>query len=211
MCFMKTRIRLKLTTFFLAIIIAILLSPNYINAQANRKIPTNSQTTQAKWIVFSPPDKGFTVELPSNPEHSNTLDPNDPGDDKDLFKCSKSLNSYTLLVDSETSKLDKFTNRIIIGSFDVSGCQRSNPSFIKETKILSEFLGGDNKTTIENSKVYVSGLPARNLVFYNEGYGRILMINAKRRIFMLIYFTNKDNPSEVAERIFRTFRPKSIR
>lgn len=207
---MKTRTNLKLTTFFLAVI-GVLVSLNYANAQETRKIPDNSQTTRTNGIVFSPPDKSFTVELPATPEHSNTIDPNDPGDDKGLFKCSKSLDSYILPADSETPKTDKFTNRFIIGSFNVSGCQHSNSSFNKETEELATFLGGDNKTVIKNSKVYVKRLSARDLIYYNGGYGRILMINANKRIFMLIYFTDKDNPSEVAERIFRTFQPRQIK
>ena len=196
----RTTINLKLIVLSLGILGVFTLMANYTKAQDN--FNNSGQTIQPDWRVFSPSDKSFTVELPDTPTLSNTFDPEDPNvEDKNLFRCSKSLGVYQLLL---SSKADLFS----IGFFDVSACRRNQSEFDREAKELTSVLGGDNKDVIKNSKVYVDGLPARELIYMNGGYGRILMINANKRIFMLAYKTDANTPSKEAERIFRTFRPQ---
>ncbi|MGI8470364.1 MAG: hypothetical protein ACR2N3_18140 [Pyrinomonadaceae bacterium] len=200
---MKTKTNLKLTTFFLAVIGVVLLPLNYANAQDTRKIPDNSQTTQRKWIVFSPPDKSFTVELPKNPKHSDTLDPNDPNL-YGMFKCTKSFDAYSISLNSKNDSID-----IVV--FDVSGCRRTKALFDKEAKLVAEALRPDESEIIKSSKVKINGLPAYEVIYTVEGYGRNLTVNAGKRIFMLGYGTDAKTPSKDAERIFRTFHPRRIK
>ena len=192
---------MKTKSLTLIVVILILFSGIKLNGQENSAISDSSQ--KANWRVFSPPDKSFTVELSDNPEHSNTLDPNDP-DIYGMFKCTKSFDAYYI-----NSK--DYSISIIV--FDVSGCRRTKKLFDKEAKILAEILGPDEKEIIKRANVKINNLPARDVIYTEvSGCGRNLIVNAGKLIFLLSYGSEKNTfLSQDIERIFRSFKPHQIK
>lgn len=200
---MKTRIRLTAAFLFAMMALAITLRVSSNNFQAQARSTLQGQT-QRNWRVYSPPDKSFTVELPQEPRHTNKMDPTS-ADEASFFECTKSVDAYEIQLKPQSPEY-----AFVIGVFDVSGCPRKAETFNNEVKDLIAILGGDNKRLIKNEQVKVNGLPGREFIYANgELYGRVLVINAGKRIYMLTYTNNSSSTTSSAEtiRMFSSFRP----
>lgn len=178
-----------------------------VDAQRSRRSVMSNRINQDKWRVFSPPDGSFTVELPREPRRTNNPDPEGLDEQSFLewFECTQSVDFYVLKL-RPTSPANAF----IIGVFNVSGCQRRPEMFDEEVRGLVAIIGGDNKRLISDSVVRVNGLSGREVVYETgEKYGRVLIVNAGKRIYVLIYETNiaGETSSPETTRMFRTFRP----
>jgi hypothetical protein len=158
---------------------------------------------QSTWRVYSPPDKRFTVELPRVPRHTDKIDPTS-ADEASFFECTKSVEAYELQLKPQSPEY-----AFVIGVFDVSGCQRKAETFNKEVKDLVAVIGGDNKRLIKDDQVTVNGLPGREFIYQNGNLnGRVLILNAGRRIYMLTYTDDTLSNATSAEttRMFNSFR-----
>lgn len=186
-------------------------------AVLNAMLPTtNSQLlgcaimqerTQSGWRVYSPRSKNFTVEVPGEPRRTNNPDPQgvDERSFLEWFKCSRSVTFYVLRLRPISPG-----NAFVIGDFDVSRCKRKPEMFDEEVKGLVAILGGDNKQIISNSPVVVKGLPGHEFIYENgDVNGRVLIINASRRIYALLYESDvpKSASSPETTRMFSSFRP----
>ena len=200
---MKTRIQLTAAFLFAMMALAITLRVGSNNFQAQARSTLQGQA-QGNWRVYSPPDRSFTVELPQEPRHTNKIDPTST-DEASFFECTKSVDAYEIQLKPQSPEY-----AFVIGVFDVSGCRRKAETFTKEVKDLIAILGGDNKRLIKNEQVTVNGLPGREFIYENgELYGRVLLINAGKRIYMLTYTNNSSGGTSSAEtiRMFSSFRP----
>jgi hypothetical protein len=197
---MKTR-RKKET----AILIAVVLMSTLASAQLQGYTIMPNQT-QSDWRVYSPPDKSFTVELPGEPHQTNKLDPaSSDENEKSFFECTKSIKAYSLPLRPEHP-----ANVFVIGVFDVSGCRRKPELFDEEVKGLVTLIGGDDKSLISDSATRANDQPGREFIYENgDRYGRVLIVNGGRRIYLLSYTTDVRGAttSPEATRMFSSFRP----
>jgi hypothetical protein len=200
---MRTLRKQRATLFFAIMALAMTSTGNAIDFQAQGRFTMQNQT-QSTWRVYSPPDKSFTVELPQEPRHTNKIDPTST-DEASFFECTKSVDAYELQLKPQSSEY-----AFVIGVFNVSGCQRKAETFNKEVKGLVAIIGGDNKRLIKNEQVKVNGLPGREFIYQNgDLYGRVLVVNAGKRIYMLTYTNDASGTTTSAEttRMFSSFRP----
>lgn len=200
---MKTRMR-KMAAVLFAVVLTPALAAS-VNSQL-QGCPIIPNRTQSGWRVYSPPDKSFTVELPGEPQHTNKLDPTSSDEnEKSFFKCTKSINGYVFPLRPAHP-----ANVFVIGVFDVSDCKRKRELFDEEVKGLVTVIGGDNKRLVSDSAVRTDGLPGREFIYENgDSYGRVLIVNAGRRIYLLSYTTDVRGAttSSEATRMFSSFRP----
>lgn len=164
----------------------------------------NQNRTQSGWRVYSPADKSFTVELPGQPHPTDDYDFMEGGGAA-FFKCTKSADSYQLDLQPES-----LINSFSIGVFDVSACKSRPEAFNEEVEAIIPIIDGDDKLILNDSKVRVDGLLGREFA-YKKGivYGRVLVVNAGKRIFLLIYASDipEATSSPEAARMFKTFHP----
>ncbi|MCP9496912.1 MAG: hypothetical protein MSG64_21040 [Pyrinomonadaceae bacterium MAG19_C2-C3] len=198
---MKTQAKQTAAVLFATVVLATMLPGVNLQTQC-RSIVQNK--TQAGWRVYSPPDKSFTVELPGEPHPTDDYDFMEGGGAA-FFKCTKSADSYQLDLQPES-----VINSFSIGVFDVSTCKRRPETFNEEIEAIIPIIGGDDKLILRDSKLRVDGLPAREFI-YKKGivYGRVLIVNAGKRIFLLIYASDipEATSSPEAARMFKTFHP----
>ncbi|MGH9948975.1 MAG: hypothetical protein ACRD6X_17530 [Pyrinomonadaceae bacterium] len=166
----------------------------------------NEARTSIDWILFTPQDGSFTIELPRIPTRSNALEKYpDTTAYKQFFECTRDVDLYEIKTDEESSE-----SKFQLGVFDVSGCKREKKLFSKEIARLYLIIGGDAREVVKESKKSVNGFPARE-IFYITGSnrGRAIAVDASKHIFLLIYDQDDDltKPSIEEDRIFRTFRP----
>lgn len=205
---MKAREAQVTTALYLMVAGIILLAVSSVDAQRNCQSATSTNTTQSGWRVFSPPDRSFTVELPGRPRHTNNPDPKGVDEQSffEWFDCIRSVDFYVLPLNISSP-----ANAFLVGVFDVSRCKRRPEMFNEEVERLVLVIGGDNKRLISDSAVSVDGLPGREFTYANgDANGRVLIVNANRRIYTLIYETDvpAGASSSEAMRMFRTFHPK---
>jgi hypothetical protein len=200
---MKTRMKQTAAFLFAMMALATTLPVNSNNFQAQGR-PTLQNQTQLNWRVYSPPDKSFTVELPQEPRRTNKMDPTS-NDEASFFECTKSVDAYEIQLKPQSPEY-----AFVIGVFNVSGCQRKAETFNKEVKGLVAVIGGDDKRLIKDKQVKVNGLPGREFIYENgELYGRVLVVNAGKRIYMVTYTNDASGTTTSAEttRMFSSFRP----
>jgi len=189
-----------------AILIAVVLMSTLAASAQLKGYPTTPNQTQSDWRVYSPPDKSFTVELPGEPHQTNKLDPaSSDENEKSFFECTKSIKAYSLPLRPEHP-----ANVFVIGVFNMSGCKRKPELFDEEVKGLVTLIGGDDKSLISDSATRANDLPAREFIYENgDRYGRVLIVNGGRRIYLLSYTTDirGATTSPEATRMFSSFRP----
>src|SRR5215213_3217905 len=155
---------------------------------------------QSSWQVFSPPDKSFTVELPTQPRRPL----NKEESAESIFENIKSAYVYTLKLRSNDPVPD-FSFGVLYLSKPLS-----NPKFDETVNSNMLWIGGDDKHFSKESDVIVSGFHGREFI-YEKGIasGRALFINAGSRIYVMLFHTEVegDISSEAVSRIFRTFKP----
>ncbi len=202
---MRTRMKQTAAFIFAINVLALTSTGNAIDFQAQGR-PTVQNQTQSTWRVYSPPDKSFTVELPQEPRRTNKIDPTGTDEnEKSFFECTKSVDAYELQLKPQSPEYS-----FVIGVFDVSGCQRKLETFNKEVKGLVAIIGGDDKQLIKDEQLKVHGLPGREFIYQNgDLYGRVLVVNAGKRIYMLTYTNDASGTTTSAEttRMFSSFRP----
>lgn len=166
--------------------------------------------SQNSWFTYSTDTEGFMIEVPDKLVRFAKLDPESSNEtEKRFFKCTRSVSAYRLRPAS--------TNLPIIfavGVFDVSGCVRSPELFEKEVIAISQILGGDEKVIVSESFKKVHGLQAFEFVHSNgDSHGRILMVNADKRIYLLIRRgkTRDELFDTDSVRLFGSFRPTNIK
>lgn len=204
MSIMKMRMRQTAAVLFATTALAAtLFAVNSANSPV-QGYPIVQNLTQSGWRVYSPPDKSFTVELPQEPRRVNKIDPTS-SDEESFFECTKSVDAYELQLNPKSPEY-----AFVIGVFDVSACQRRPETFNKEVENLVAVIGGDNKRLIKDEKVKVNGLPGREFIYENgDLHGRVLIVNAGKRIYMLTYTNDTSGAITSAEttRMFSSFRP----
>lgn len=158
---------------------------------------------QSSWLMFSPPDKSFTVELPEKPQRPKP--PNNKEESSGfLFKNIKSGYAYTFSL-RKNDPVPDF-------SFGVAHLSKpiSDSRFDESANSNMLWIGGDDKHFSKEADVVVSGFHGREFV-YDKGNasGRALFINAGYRIYYMMFHTEVegDISSEAVARIFRTFKP----
>lgn len=186
--------------------IAMVLDLNADGSQVLRSDFALNPTAQSEWIKFSPPDKSFVVEAPrklsriDKPESANSQDA--------LFRWAKSADAYELPLASESNKY-----AFVIGVLNISDCQRAKDAFKEEVKDFILTIGGDNKRIVSDVEVSVNDVPGREVVYENgDVNGRVLILNAGKRIYLVIYTTDVFEKTSAPEilRIFRSFRPLKV-
>jgi hypothetical protein len=189
-----------------AVLIAVVLMSTLAASAQLKGYTTTPNQTQSDWRVYSPPDKSFTVELPGEPHQTNKLDPSSSDEnEKSFFECTKSIKGYVLPLWPTHP-----ANVFVIGVFDVSGCKRKPELFDEEVKGLVTLIGGDDKSLISDSATRANDLPGREFIYENgDRYGRVLIVNAGRRIYLLSYTTDVRGATTSPEaiRMFSSFRP----
>lgn len=151
-------------------------------------IPINRE----KWINYVSPDNSFSIELPKVLTLESEVA---KAEEFQFFRCNSGSNNYSLL-------------SLNISEIDVSKCNRKDNEFDKEAEILILLFGGDNKLFLSDKKLKIRGLNAREVIFKvgSQTYVRMLVVDAKSRIFVMVYNRLKGDLSE-EERLFRTFKP----
>ncbi|HRH41460.1 MAG TPA: hypothetical protein PKY82_07410 [Pyrinomonadaceae bacterium] len=154
-------------------------------------IPINKD----KWINYVSSNNSFSMELPKVPTFESVVVKGEELSIFQFFRCNKSGNNYSL-------------SSLSISEIDVSKCKRKDSEFDKEANTLILLFGGDNKLFLSNKKLKIGGLNAREAIFKvgSQTYVRMLIVDAKSRIFVMVYDRLKGYLSE-EERLFRTFKP----
>jgi hypothetical protein len=131
-------------------------------------------SAQAGWRPFSPPDKAFTVELPSEPQH----DSDDP-----LSDAALTGETYTAM--DVSTGLSFYTINILC-------TERLKAKGVEPNSLLDglvEMMAGAPHKLVSKSRVEVDGLPGREFVYANErgnDYSKGRLINADSRVYMLM-------------------------
>ena len=171
----------------------------------------NSQALKQEWIRFSPPNKSFTVELPGLPSQSTKIAELKPENETDvasyMFKCTTSVTSYIL-----PSILKPDRARFQILHVNVSRCERDDSDFAKDIFGFLIIFGGDDHSILSEKPVTINGFHGKDIVFKNgtQILMRTLAINIGKELFFVSYNRIEGDLVE-EERIFRTFKPSSIK
>lgn len=167
--------------------------PILVLASAAISIEVNAQT---RWVTFSPPGKGFSIKVPRKPTYKHrSLNYDEQG----LFEGNTHADIY------DFSPNDSGT----IGAISVFHLTRpkSGRQFNKESDSIMEVIGGDDKKFLKRISVTINGLHAREYV-YRKGdiRGRVLIVNARKKVFFVQYHTEAGVLPRFVDRIFGSFR-----
>src|SRR5215210_355333 len=147
-------------------------------AETDAGVGSQDTSSQAGWRVFSPPDKAFTVEMPSEPQH----DSDDP-----LSDAALTGEGYTAIGGS--SGLSFYT-------IDILCTDKLKAKGIEANALLDalvEMMAGAPHKIVSKSNVEVDGLPGREFVSSNtrgNDYSKGRLINADSRIYMMVVITD---------------------
>jgi len=168
-------------------------------SETERHLGLNITAHQSDWIAFSPPDKSFTVKLPSVPRRdtgsSKQPDPDGALDAYTVIEFSAGFHIYS------------------IGVFDASHFKdASHPDGVMDA--LIGLMSYAPKKLVSKTKISVDGMPGREFFFTNKlsnNYGRGRVIHAGTRIYVLVYLTEEegDASSHSATRFLDSFRIRS--
>jgi hypothetical protein len=154
---------------------------------------TNAQT---RWLHYSPPDKSFTVELPRKPKYKRQkLDYEREG----LFEGNSHVDWY------DFSPNESGTVGVVAVYYVPQ--EKSQRQFDEESDSIMLVVGGDDKKFVKQESVTVNGLKGRDYI-YSKGSvrGRVLIVNAGKRIFFLQYHTEAGVLPTFVAKIFDSFR-----
>jgi hypothetical protein len=163
--------------------------------------------TALPWVVFSPPDGSFQIELPRIPETTKKFNPGKENE-TDYFRCTKFLESAYQLEISKSRPDQLFQ----IGVFDITGCKRKSKDFTKETKFLVMIYGVDdpNDSLLVDKEVLVDGYRGRKFLTVSGAGTHVwcLFVETEKRIFWMYFATDEagGQMSVDAQRILNSFR-----
>ena len=170
------------------------VATRYIKTESHLSLNINAH--QSEWIAFSPPDKSFTVKLPSVPcrDTGSSTQPDLDGaiDAYNVIEFSAGFHIY------------------FIGVFDASHFKdASHPDAVMDG--LIGLMSYPPKKLVSKTKIILDGMPGREFGFannLNNNYGRGRVIHAGTRIYVLVYITEEegDVSSHSATRFLDSFR-----
>jgi hypothetical protein len=189
--------------FWTSAVFVMIIAVNGVNGQR----PSSTKNLPPGWVLFSPPDGSFSVELPKMPTKTSKLNPGS-SDETGYFRCTKALESaYKLEI--STNNPNSFFD---LGVFDVSQCKRKPRDFSNETNRLVKIYAADDDTDqiIKDQSLTVNGYPAR-LFVTKTGSGVFvwqLFVETKNKIFWLAYDSDDSRGLSFDEpkRIIDSFR-----
>ncbi len=161
---------------------------------------------QPKSVTFSPPDKSFSVELPTSAKLEKPKRNAEDSSGNELFGGIKANagNGYLIKLTSDENYAS-----VSVGSL-VPLKPLDRKTFIADVNSYMLFLFGDNKHFSREADTVVNGFSGREFVFEKgSGSGRALFVNSGKRIYMLTYFEEEDGQptSEIINKLFASFKP----
>jgi hypothetical protein len=173
------------TNYLVVPALVLLLSAFSVEAQA-----------RTRWVKFSPPDKSFSIVLPRKPiyQHSDLN-----YDEQGVFDGNMRADDY------DFSPNDSGTTSLIT-VFHLAR-PKSRQQFDKECDSIMEVIAGDDKQFDKRASLTINGLHAREYLFRKGSIrGRVLIVNARTRIYFLQYHTETGVLPSFVAGIFRSFR-----
>ncbi len=173
------------------ILIAIIIIFSILNISvAQTKKDLQNRKAPAKRIVFSPPDKTFSVVAPFRlKKHKSDYGVGDSISSIKLFGGSKSKTVLAIYVVTY-EKGDKNINEI------------------PEEKLggMEFMVGGDDDHDFSERFIEVDSFPTREVVYKNQN-AKAVMIDTGERVFILCLWSKnrKDLESKIANRFFTSF------
>ena len=175
-------------------ITALLLTVSSLGYAQTKQRPVN-------WQVFSPPDKGFKIEVPAKPRRIDDL----YGDtDSNGYK---SIDVYGVSQSSPTRR--EYQIIVLVPS---EGMRKEHPKG-NELGGLEFTIGGDNAEPKSESDIKVGNFKGKELIYALTdaealGHRKGRIIDAGTKVFVLIYATNaaSDLSSSAAARFFNSFK-----
>lgn len=170
-----------------------LIIPTLVLVSAAIPVAVNAQS---RWVTFSPPDRGFRINIPSKPAYRRT---SLNYDKQGLFEGNLWADIY------DFSPNDSGTIGVIT-VLHLKGA-KSRRQFNKESDTIMEIVGGDDKEFLKRASVMINGRHAREYS-YRKGdiRGRVLIVNAGIKVFFLQFHTEAGVLPNYVDRIFRSFR-----
>ena len=165
-------------------------------------VSPNLTAAQSGWPVYTPPDKSFKVELPEPAKfRRKKVKPKD-----DLFE-GKTKVGDTYILKLRQGNPESFFSISVFHLFSPV----NNRQFDERVYLLALIVGGDKEESdfTKRADVIVDGFHGREFIFQKGNVnGRLLFINAGRRIYALQYYSEVEGEidSKNAARIFDTFR-----
>ena len=168
-------------------------------AQTKRASTHSSRTGKSSWRVFAPRRMGFRIEFPAKPHRID-----------DLYGDTEGYKSVDVYGVSQLVPIRKeYQVIVLVPSEEMS---KGNPD---ENKLwgLKFTIGGDDAVPTRQSDIRVNGLKGKEFIYDFPdadalGHRKGRIIDARRRIFVLIYATNtaSDLNSSAAARFFDSFK-----
>src|SRR5688572_20985046 len=170
-----------------------LVVPTLVLMFAAMRVEVNAQTG---WVTFSPPDRGFSIKIPSKPTYKRTS----------LNYPEQGLFDGNLWADIYDFSPNVSGTIGVITVFQLTAA-KSRRQFNRESDTIMEIVGGDDKEFLKRASVMINGLHAREYS-YRKGdiRGRVLIVNARTRVFFLQFHTEAGVLPNYVDRIFRSFR-----
>jgi hypothetical protein len=164
--------------------------------------------TPKDWVIFSPPDRSFSINLPQMPSLTEKFNPG-AKDELQNFRCTNSLvAAYKFPLRPDTKEFE-----FAIGVFDVSRCKRTPRDFRLETeRIVRLFADDPNDAIISDKAIKVNRYPGRELITRTGAGNDVwdMFVDTGQRMYWLAYSTDEHNGhlSREASLIFRSSSPK---
>jgi hypothetical protein len=151
---------------------------------------------QTGLVTFSSPDGSFRINVPRKPTYEHqVLNYENEG----IFESNFRADVY------DFSSPDSGVAGVL--AIFYLARPRNRRQFTEECDSVMLVVGGDNKEFIKGTSVTVNGLHGREY-FYRNGdiRGRVLIVNARTRVFFVQFHTEAGALPRYVERIFRSFR-----
>jgi hypothetical protein len=168
-------------------------------AQNQRASTHSSRTGKSSWRVFAPRRMGFRIEFPAKPHRIDGLYADTEG--------YKSIDVYGV---SQLAPVRREYQVIVMVPSE--GMRKGDPDWNKLGRLKFTIGGDDNAKPTRQSDISVHGLKGKEFTYdfpANDelGHRKGQIIDARTRIFVLIYATNtaSDLNSSAAARFFNSF------
>lgn len=169
-------------------------------AQNKRASTHPGRTGKSSWRVFAPRRMGFRIEFPAKPHRIDGLYADTEG--------YKSVDVYGV---SQLAPVRREYQVIVLVPSE--GMRKGDPDWNKLGRLKFTIGGDDNAKPTRQSDISVHGLKGKEFTYdfpANDALGHRLgqIIDARTRIFVLIYATNtaSDLNSSAAARFFSSFK-----
>lgn len=160
-----------------------------------------AKISRSSWQVFAPPGLGFRIEVPSKPARIKN-------EYSDID--SKGYKSIYVYGPRESSRKTSAFEIIVLVPSDA---MRKENSGVNKLGGLEFTIGGDDAEPTSQSPIKVDGLQGKEFIYHfpeaeKLGHRKGRVIDAKTRIFVLIYATNTASSlqSPAAARFFNSFK-----